>query len=106
MLGIQANENHDEQRRTSRAQSKRKIYQITWVTRDLEKSMRAWVENLKIGPWTVLTFTDQSLKYLEVDDKPVTAPFKFLIGISWIGGERTLSRYKKKPNRRLTQIYA
>jgi methylmalonyl-CoA/ethylmalonyl-CoA epimerase len=64
---------------------KRKIYQIAWVTRDLEKSMRAWVENLKIGPWTVLTFTDQSLKYLKVDDKPVTEPFKFLIGISWIG---------------------
>jgi Glyoxalase/Bleomycin resistance protein/Dioxygenase superfamily len=64
---------------------KRKIYQIAWVTRDLEKSMKAWVENLKIGPWTVLTFTKQSLKYLKVDDKTVTEPFKFLIGISWIG---------------------
>ena len=63
----------------------RKIYQIAWVTRDLEKSMKAWVENLKIGPWTVLTFTDQSLKYLKVDGKTVTEPFKFLIGISWIG---------------------
>ena len=41
---------------------KRKIYQIAWVTRNLEKSMKAWVENLKIGPWTVLTFTDKSLK--------------------------------------------
>jgi glyoxalase/bleomycin resistance protein/dioxygenase superfamily protein len=64
---------------------KRKIYQIAWVTRDLEKSMKAWVDNLKIGPWTVLTFTNQSLKYLKVDDKTVTEPFKFLIGISWIG---------------------
>jgi methylmalonyl-CoA/ethylmalonyl-CoA epimerase len=63
----------------------RKIYQIAWVTRDLEKSMKAWVDNLKIGPWTVLTFTNQSLKYLKVDDKTVTEPFKFLIGISWIG---------------------
>ena len=63
----------------------RKIYQIAWVTRDLEKSMKAWVENLKIGPWMVLTFTEKSLKYLKVDDKPVTEPFKFLIGISWIG---------------------
>jgi len=33
----------------------------------------------------VLTFTNQSLKYLKVDDKTVTEPFKFLIGISWIG---------------------
>jgi methylmalonyl-CoA/ethylmalonyl-CoA epimerase len=64
---------------------KREIYQIAWVTRDLEKSMKAWVDNLKIGPWTVLTFTNQSLKYLKVDDKTVTEPFKFLIGISWIG---------------------
>jgi methylmalonyl-CoA/ethylmalonyl-CoA epimerase len=64
---------------------KRKIYQIAWVTRDLEKNMRAWVENLKIGPWSALTFTDKSLKYLKVGDKPVTEPFKFLIGLSWVG---------------------
>jgi hypothetical protein len=64
---------------------KRKIYQMAWVTRDLEKSMKAWVENLNIGPWTVLTFTDKSLKYLKVDDKNVTVPFKFLIALSWVG---------------------
>jgi glyoxalase/bleomycin resistance protein/dioxygenase superfamily protein len=64
---------------------KRRIYQIAWVTRDLEKSMQAWVENLKIGPWTVLTFTDKTLKYLKVDDKMVTESFKFLIAISWVG---------------------
>jgi methylmalonyl-CoA/ethylmalonyl-CoA epimerase len=64
---------------------KRKIHQIAWVTRDLEKSMKAWVDNLKVGPWTVLTFTEKTLKYLEVDGKRVTEPFKFLIGISWIG---------------------
>jgi methylmalonyl-CoA/ethylmalonyl-CoA epimerase len=74
--------NNDELRALNQ---KRKIYQIAWVTRDLEKSMKAWVENLKIGPWTVLTFTNQSLKYLKVDDKTVSEPFKFLIGISWIG---------------------
>jgi methylmalonyl-CoA/ethylmalonyl-CoA epimerase len=64
---------------------RRKIHQIAWVTRDLEKSMKAWVENLKVGPWTVLTFTEKTLKYLDVDGKRVTEPFKFLIGISWIG---------------------
>jgi hypothetical protein len=31
---------------------KRKIPQIAWVTRDLEKSMKASVDNLKVGPWT------------------------------------------------------
>jgi hypothetical protein len=60
---------------------KRKIHQIAWVTRDLEKSMKAWVDNLKVGPWTVLTFTEKTLKYLDVDGKRVTEPFKFLIGI-------------------------
>jgi methylmalonyl-CoA/ethylmalonyl-CoA epimerase len=64
---------------------KRKIHQIAWVTRDLEKSMKAWVDNLQVGPWTVLTFTEKTLKYLEVDGQRVTEPFKFLIGISWIG---------------------
>jgi len=63
----------------------RKIHQIAWVTRDLEKSMKAWVDNLKVGPWTVLTFTEKTLKYLDVDGKRVTEPYKFLIGISWIG---------------------
>jgi methylmalonyl-CoA/ethylmalonyl-CoA epimerase len=63
----------------------RKIYQIAWVTRDLQKSMQAWIDNLKIGPWTVLTFTETSLAYLKVGDKQVTEPFKFLIAISWVG---------------------
>jgi hypothetical protein len=46
---------------------KRRIHQIAWVTRDLEKSMKAWVDNLKVGPWTVLTFTEKTLRYLEID---------------------------------------
>ncbi|NIH85278.1 dihydroxyacetone kinase subunit DhaL [Amycolatopsis granulosa] len=64
---------------------RRKIYQIAFITRDLEKSMRSWVENLGIGPWTVLTFTEETMKYLKVADQEVTEPFKFLIAISWIG---------------------
>ncbi len=64
---------------------KRKIHQIAWVTRDLEKSMKAWVDNLKVGPWTVLTFTEKTLKYLDINGNRVNEPFKFLIGISWIG---------------------
>ena len=63
----------------------RKIYQIAFVTRDLEKSMQAWIDNLGIGPWNVLTFTEKSVKNLKVGGKLVTEPFKFLIGISWIG---------------------
>ncbi|SEG91525.1 Glyoxalase/Bleomycin resistance protein/Dioxygenase superfamily protein [Thermomonospora echinospora] len=74
--------NNDELREHNK---NRKIYQIAFVTRDLEKSMKAWVENLGIGPWTVLTFTEETMKYLNVADAKVTEPFKFLIGISWVG---------------------
>jgi methylmalonyl-CoA/ethylmalonyl-CoA epimerase len=63
----------------------RKIYQIAWVTRDIEKSLKAWVENLKVGPWKVFSFTDETVRNLKVGGKPVTEPFKFLIAISWMG---------------------
>jgi len=65
--------------------SKRKIYQIAWVTKDLQRSMKAWVDNLGIGPWTVLTFSERSVRDFHVDGEPVTEPFEFLIGISWVG---------------------
>ena len=74
--------NNDELRELNK---KRRIHQIAWLTRDLEKSMKAWVDNLKVGPWTVLTFTEKTLEYLNVGGKPVTEPFKFLVAISWVG---------------------
>jgi methylmalonyl-CoA/ethylmalonyl-CoA epimerase len=77
--------NRMENEKLRQLNSKRKIYQIAWVTRDLEKSMKAWVDNLKIGPWTVLTLSDKTVKYLKVDDKPVTEPFKWLVAMSWVG---------------------
>lgn len=63
----------------------RRIHQIAWVTRDLEKSMKAWVDILKVGPWTVLSFTNETVKELKVGGEIVTEPFKFLIALSWIG---------------------
>lgn len=63
----------------------RRIHQIAWVTRDLEKSMKSWVENLGVGPWTVLTFTEETVRDFQAGGKPVTEPFKFLIAIAWLG---------------------
>lgn len=63
----------------------RKIFQIAWVTRDLDRSLKAWVEHLKVGPWRVYTFSDETVKGLKVGGEPVTEPFKFRIAISWIG---------------------
>ena len=74
--------NNDELRELNK---KRRIHQIAWLTRDLEKSMKAWVDNLKVGPWTVLTFTEKTLEYMNVGGERVTEPFKFLVAISWIG---------------------
>jgi hypothetical protein len=68
-----------------RHNANRKIYQIAWVTRDLDRSLKAWVEHLRVGPWRVYSFTDETVKNLHVDGKPVTEPFKFRIAISWIG---------------------
>lgn len=65
--------------------AKRKIYQIAWVTRDIEKSMKAWVDILKVGPWKVFSFTNETVKNLKVGGEIVTEPFKFLIAISWMG---------------------
>ena len=72
----------DELRRRN---ADRKIFQIALVTRDLERSMKAWVDNLGIGPWTVLTFTEDSVRDLKVGAQPVTVPFKFLIAIATVG---------------------
>lgn len=63
----------------------RRIFQIGFVTRDVEKSMQAWIDNLGVGPWTVLTFTEETMKNLKVDGRPVTEPFKFIIAATKVG---------------------
>ena len=63
----------------------RKIYQIAFVSRDLERSMRAWVDTLQIGPWKVFTFSNDTVQNLQVGGKPVEEPFEFRIAITWVG---------------------
>ena len=64
----------------------RQIQQIAFLTRDLEKSMQAWIDVLRIGPWRVFRFTDETVKNLEVGGKPVDEPFEFRIAITHVGG--------------------
>ncbi len=73
---------NDELREHNRS---RNIYQVAWVTRDLEKSMKAWVEHLKVGPWRVYRFNNETVKNLRVGGTLVDEPFEFRIAISWIG---------------------
>ncbi len=63
----------------------RHIQQIAWLTRDLEKSMQAWIDTLRIGPWRVFRFTDKTVKNLKVDGKAVEGPFEFRIAITHVG---------------------
>ena len=73
---------NEELRRLNRD---RHIQQIAWVTRDLEKSMQAWIDVLRIGPWRVFRFTDETVKNLRVGGKPVEEPFEFRIAIAHVG---------------------
>ncbi len=63
----------------------RKLFQIAFVTRDLEQSMKHWVETLGVGPWRVAAFTEETVKDFIVHGALVDEPFKFLIAISWMG---------------------
>jgi len=63
----------------------RQIQQIAWLTRDLEKSMQAWIDILRIGPWRVFRFTEKTVKNLKVGGKPVEGPFEFRIAITHVG---------------------
>ena len=63
----------------------RHIQQIAFLTRDLEQSMQAWIDTLRIGPWRVFRFTDETVKNLKVSGKLVEEPFEFRIGITHVG---------------------
>ena len=63
----------------------RHIQQIAWLTRDLEKSMQAWIDVLRIGPWRVFRFTDKTVKNLHVSGRLVEGPFEFRIAITHVG---------------------
>lgn len=66
---------------------KRKLKQVCILTRDIDKTMKNWVKYLGIGPWKVLTFTEETVKNLKVYGKPVKEPFKFIIALSNMGGD-------------------
>lgn len=63
----------------------RRIQQIALLTRDLEKSMQAWIDGLRIGPWRVFRFTDKTVRNLRVGGRLVEEPFEFRIGITHVG---------------------
>lgn len=63
----------------------RKIFQICLVTDDIEKTVKAWVDVYKVGPWSIATFSNETMSDFKVGGKLVTEPFEFQIAISHIG---------------------
>jgi len=65
---------------------KRKIFQLCFITDDLERTLKSWVEDLKVGPWKIITFDNNNgWENYHVYGKEVTEPFKVLIACSWFG---------------------
>jgi len=66
----------------------RKIHQIAFLVRDAEATMQKWVDNLGIGPWTVLVMDNSTctnvIDGLE-NDRPFDKPFKFICAVTNVG---------------------
>ncbi|MCO5071454.1 MAG: VOC family protein [Rhizobiaceae bacterium] len=65
---------------------RRRIHQLAFVTSDLNRAMRSWVDNLGIGPWEVYSFNQDNVSELKVGGEVVTEPFSFLVAFTSVGG--------------------
>ena len=63
----------------------RKIAQICMLTDDLYASMDKWIKYLKIGPWKVMEFNNDTVNGLYSDGKMIEEPFRYLIGLCYVG---------------------
>lgn len=61
------------------------INQVCVVTDDLERTMKAWVDIFKIGPWQVMINNNKTLKNLVVNGKPVVEEFEYKVACTNIG---------------------
>jgi len=64
---------------------KRGITQIGILVRDIQKSVEQYWEILGIGPWSIYTFTQDTVENFTVNGKPVKEPFKFVIAKTMFG---------------------
>lgn len=66
---------------------KRKLCQLGYVTSDLQRSMKDWVERLHVGPWRVVTMNNQSCtgSGFLMEGALQDAPYEYYIAISYIG---------------------
>lgn len=63
----------------------RKLCQIAFVCKDIEETMKKWVDYLSVGPWLVLTFDNSSMENFKLNGKEVNEPFKFIVALANVG---------------------
>jgi hypothetical protein len=63
----------------------RQICQICLVTPDLEETLKEWVEILKVGPWKVITLSDETITDAMLGGKKIEEPFKYYCAVSMFG---------------------
>jgi methylmalonyl-CoA/ethylmalonyl-CoA epimerase len=65
--------------------SNRQICQICLVTPNIEETLKDWVEILKVGPWKVITLSDETITDAMLDGKKIDKPFKYYCAVSMFG---------------------
>ena len=63
----------------------RKICQVGVLTRDAEQSTRACMEDLGIGPWTIMTMNQENVTDVVMYDQNISHPFGYYCATAMIG---------------------
>ena len=63
----------------------RKICQLCLVVKDIEYTLKEMVEKLKIGPWMVITVSDETTDGASLNGVELKEPFKFLCALAMCG---------------------
>lgn len=64
----------------------RVIDQVCYVTDDIRRTIRYFVEMLDIGPWFILENTQDNAREVKLDGEDVKGPWKFYIAHAKVGG--------------------
>ena len=63
----------------------RRIFQIGIVVKDIDESVKKWTEEYKVGPWTILTHSNEFLQDSMNKPEAADAEWRFTIGLAMIG---------------------
>ena len=63
----------------------RQICQICVLTRDLKKTMDAWIEYLEVGPWKCFEISDENTRNQTLDGKKKDWKFKQKVALAMMG---------------------